>query len=573
MGRRRLLAAIGMAALLASVSAGLLLAADRGQIAAPRASAGKATAKPEVIEEERVAPPPAFGPKAPVAAAASVEIISPESGAKLRGTAVVKVDYPNPMGYVIFRIDDRFAYATTTPFEMRWDTSGALDGQHIVAVDAYDASARYAGTASINVMVENSIPTPPNGVLLSVRFDEHDILNRVVTARGELSALASDESLPTGFEALEGSLRAEITSAVLDAFYEGSSALVRSRLREATLVTDGTGRGVPEIGLYVMVQISRNGLAVPATASTTKPRLGLAEISAALRDFPVVPGDSWEAPIGVVCDLYTRRAIFVQARHVFEGLRWYRGRECAVVTSNFTIPEVPLLVQAQQPAGEVGTISTSGLTRPSFGVALTGGMRGGRRGGGGMRGGGGGMRGGGAGGMRGGGGRGGAGGRAGAGAGRAPGAAGAGGQRGAAAGTLQSARLVDLEGTRRTYLTRQSGRVLYTEDTILGQVEFRAGGQAMARSFEVPLTIELTGGMRGGRRGGGGMRGGGGGGGGGMRGGGGGGGMGGGGGRRGGQGTQRGATGRAPGEGATRGGNIPPRLDYGFRLTTELVIE
>jgi len=548
MGRRsarwRLLGAIGMAALFAGAGGGLLSAAERPGATIPEATRGEV----EAVEEAPAATAAPTLPEEP-GYSGGVEISTPEPGAKLRGTARVKIEWENPLGYVIFRVDDRFAYATTPPFEMKWDTSSAADGPHVVAVDAYDASARYAGGASVGVTVENTISTPPEGVLLAVKFDEHDMMERTVSARGELGALRSDEALPAGFDVLEGELRADLSISVMDAFYEGTSALVRSRLRNAALVTQGTSQSAPDVGLYVMLQVSRNGLAVPEASASSKPRLGLAEISLALRDFPVLPGDTWQSPIGVVCDLYTRRGVYVQGRHVFEGLRWYRGHECAVISSSYSIPELPLYSQA---ARETATAVGAGLTGMKVELTGAGGMRGGGMRGGGMRGGG----------MRGGGARGGRQGGAGT-----TGAA----ARPGASTELLSARLVDLQGTRRTYLTRQSGRIFHTEDTLLGQVEFRAAAQRVAALADGPFAVELTGG-RGGRGGRGGMRGGG------MRGGGArGGGARGGGARGGGGAAQRGAAGgRAAGAqrpGAAAGGIIPPRLDYGFRLTTDLIVD
>ncbi len=125
-------------------------------------------------------------------------------------------------------------------------------------------------------------------------------------------------------------------------------------------------------------------------------------------------------------------------------------------------------------------------------------------------------------------------------------------------GTLESARLINLEGTRRTYVGRQTGVVLRTEDTILGKVEFRAAQQTASASGVSRYELDLTGGMMGGMRGS-------------MR------------GTRGGAGARGGArgagAGRAAGAAATpaRGagpqaaGNIPARLDYGFLLTNDLV--
>ena len=164
-----------------------------GARSAPRKPA-KAAAQPQ---RKPVAQPPVLKPAQP-SGSGEVEILAPEQGSKLRGTALVKVDFPNPMGYVMFRIDDRFAHATTPPFEMKWDTTSALDGEHVVSVDAYDGSARYVGSASVGIVIENAIPTPPNGVLLTVRFDEHDMLTRTLVARGELSGASGGRSASDG---------------------------------------------------------------------------------------------------------------------------------------------------------------------------------------------------------------------------------------------------------------------------------------------------------------------------------------------------------------------------------------
>ena len=64
------------------------------------------------------------------------------------------------------------------------------------------------------------------------------------------------------------------------------------------------------------------------------------------------------SPRSALCATSIRAAVvFVQGTHVFEGLRWYRGRECAVITSTFAIPELPIYsqAQAQQPVQQAPT--------------------------------------------------------------------------------------------------------------------------------------------------------------------------------------------------------------------------
>jgi hypothetical protein len=117
-------------------------------------------------------------------------------------------------------------------------------------------------------------------------------------------------------------------------------------------------------------------------------------------------------------------------------------------------------------------------------------------------------------------------------------------------------KLVNLEGVRVTYLSRRSGQVIRTEDTVKGRVEFRtAGATTSARALDSGYTVALTqmrGGMGGGRAGAGGRAG-------------------------GGAARTSGQAGSRTGQSRTTTGQqsgarrIPASLDYGFRLTTELV--
>ena len=504
----------------------------------------RAAAKPAPKSAKLAPAKPAPAKPVPAAEAGGIEIVSPESDAKVRGVATVRVSWSNPKGYVIFRVDDKFVFASTAPYLMKWDTSNLADGSHVLEADAFDTAGKYEGSSSIKLEVKNTIPTPDNGVLLSVRFGSEDMIARTVNARGELSSMGADEALPAGYDVLFGTLRGDLTQTVMDPFYQGTSVLLRNRLKDGWLTVQNMRTNLPDVGQYAMVTVSRNGLVVPSLTAVRKTRLPLGEISLAMPDYPVFAGDTWQSPLGAVVDLFTRRTVYVQGQHTFEGLRWYNGRECAMVTSTYTIPTLTLY--------EVGTTQASLSGTVGYSLQLTQ-MRGGMGGGGGGRGGGGG---GGRGGGGGGGGRGGA----------ARGAGGAAGQTGRAAvsqSQLQSVRLVGLEGTRVTYLARRSGRVLHTEDTVRGKLEFRtAGAINTSRAPESVYSVELTQ-MRGGGGGGMGGRGGGGGGGGGRRGAGGGGGT-----ARAGQGGQTGRTAQPGAAGPTR---VPSSLEYAFRLSTDLI--
>ena len=527
--------AVVMMAAVALGSIGLVHAGQRRKL--------KPAAKPA---PKAAKPAPAPAPAQPAVTSGGVEIISPESEAKIRGVATVRVAWPNAKGYVVFRVDDRFLFASTGPYMMKWDTSNLPDGEHVLSVDGFDGQGNFEGSSSIKVTVQNTIPTPENGVLLAVRFGSEDMLNRVVNARAELSAMTAEEALPTGYESLAGSLKGNLTQTVMDPFYQGTSVLLRNRLKDGWLTVSNVRSTLPDVGQYAMVQVSRNGLVIPSVTAVRRTRIPFGEVSLALADYPVYSGDTWQSPLGAVVDLYSRRTIYVQAQHTFEGLRWYNGRECAMVTSIYSIPTVTLYEVGRAQAGLSGTAGYSlQLTQMRSGM-------GGRGGGGGGRGGG-----------R----RGGTAGAAAATRGAARAGAGQAGRGAAAQGQLQSVKLVDLQGQRVTYLARRSGRVIHTEDTVKGRIEFRtAGATSSARALTGGYAVELTQ-MRGGMGGRGG-------------------GMGGGGGGRGGaRAAGRAAAAQAGGAGrsgraaqpATAGQRpagptrYPASLDYGFRLSTELV--
>lgn len=550
----RLVWALLIMAALVIGTAGWLRAATRPKAkpAAKPAAPKKAPAKPAAK------PAPKAAPAQPAITGGGVEIISPESNAKLRGVVTVRVSWSNPKGYVLFRVDDKFLFASTAPYLMKWDTSALSDGEHVLSADAFDSEGKFEGSSSIRVIVQNIIPTPESGVLLSVRFGGEDMLNRVVSARGELSALTAEEVLPPGYESLAGSFKGSLTQTVMDPFYQGASVLLRNRLKDGWLIINNVRSSLPDVGQYAMVQVSRNGLIVPSLTAVRKTRIAVGEVSVALADYPVYPGDTWQSPIGAVVDLYSRRTIYVQGQHTFEGLRWFNGRECALVTSTYSIPAVTLY-QVSEQASASGTASYSlQLTQMGAGMGGRGGA-GGRAGRGGAGGAGG--RAGGAGGAA----------RQGGAAGRSGGGAQSGGRTGAAAqGSLQSVKLVNLEGVRITYLSRRSGQVIRTEDTIKGRVEFRTAGTATSastRESSYSLALTQAGGGRSSERAGArgrtgippsGRSGGGAG--------------------RTGRGTTGGQAGRAapsrtttPQQPAAR--RIPASLDYGFRLTTELVVK
>ena len=284
--------------------------------------------------------------------------MAPKTDAKLRGVSTVQATCPSSIGYVLFRVDDKFVYAWAPPYKMRWDTSSVTDGTHVLSIDAFDTQAKFQGSSSIRVEVKNSIDAPSGGVLLAVRFGGEDMVIRSVSAHGELATLGDGETLPPGCAQVTGSLSESLGQTVMDPFYQGNSVLLRNRIKDGWLSANNTRTSLTAVGEYAMVQVSRNGLTIPQLTSVHTTRIAPGELSLALPDYPVLTGDTWQSPIAVMPVVYAKRTFYVQAQHTFEGLRWYMDQECAVITSTFTLPGIQLFGP------------TTGAKAPQYGVSL-----------------------------------------------------------------------------------------------------------------------------------------------------------------------------------------------------------
>lgn len=458
---------------------------------------------------------------------ALVRISAPRSGESVRGMAKVFAEQPDTNGTVIFRVDDQFAFATSHPFVMRWDTKDAAEGEHTIQADAYDPSYNLIGSDTVTVRVDNAVPDaiPADGLRLVIRFREGEVLTYKAWARGTLEGAKTGEVIPAALTPLAGQLTANIGLTVLDAG-RGGPALVRVRLRNGLITFGATRAQLPETRASLV--IGNQGLAAPPTRVANRPRVGLGEIGLLIPSEPLREGDAWDSRMTVVVELQARKPIQVMGSHTFQGVWWYDGEPCARINSTYTLPTVPLVLNP-------GQVTAQAPAASRFGLSLTQGP-GGMGGRGGMMGGMGGM--GGPGGMMGGMGR--------------TGGPGAG-------ASADSAQLVGLSGTRTTWISLRRGKVVRTEDRIEGSLSIRTAGAGgaptlgpqgqlpeaptkVARAQDNKYGLSLTQGP-GGMGGRGGMMG-----------------------RMGGMGGRAGAPG-----GATQGApTVPQRLDYTLKLTTQL---
>jgi hypothetical protein len=271
-----------------------------------------------------------------------ITITSPTTQAALKGIVEVKIAGLEKGGFVIFRLDDAFAYATAYPYTMRWDTQGAEDGKHVIRVNAYAPNGRMVGVTSQTVEVKNRLPvTGEGGVSLGIRPPMGGVVVRDMEATSTVAGLGGDTVLPGSLLGLKSRLFARIGQSI-SSVSPGGPAEIRSTLRQGNISADNKSLPFPEKGFYGIFTQSPSGLAIPPSPESQRPRIGLAEISLEAPPGKVAVGTTWVAPMRVVPDLVRRNSIQVMGTHTFEGLWWRQNRRCARISSSYEIGEVAL---------------------------------------------------------------------------------------------------------------------------------------------------------------------------------------------------------------------------------------
>lgn len=302
------------------------------------------------------------------AAAGVVKLVLPEASKAIRGILEVNAAGVEQGGYVIFRIDREFAYATTAPFRMRWDTAGAEDGMHIIQVAGFSAERAQLGTASAMVRIQNQVlgAVPPEGLALEVRIREGQTIVRNVEGESSIAGLGLQAGLPKNLQGLQGRLFARFSQSAVEINPVDNSAIVRTNVRMGLLTTDQAETELQEKGHYGMVTMRSTGLEMPPSPESRRPRIGLGEISLDLPTGPLHEGMSWVSPMRVVADLVERGSYEVQGTHTFEGVWWLKGRKCARISSLYEIGEI--LITGS------GAAQTAGLPEQGFALEHTGGV-------------------------------------------------------------------------------------------------------------------------------------------------------------------------------------------------------
>ena len=296
----------------------------------------------------------------------AVKLTFPAAGATVRGIVDVKVSGIEQSGYIVFRVDNQFAYATTAPFKMQWDTLGAEDGDHIIRASGYAADKTYIGDAIVRVTIQNHIEggVPAGGLAITL----HPVVGETIVKNAEgisdVAGLGAENKLPNHLRPLRSRFYARFSQSVTAVNDLDRSANLRTTVRSGVISTDDGDIDIPESNHYGIATLSSSGLESPPPPGSKSPAIGLGELSLALPTGPLHEGMTWRSPIRVMPDLVQRKTIEVEGTHTFEGLWWFKGRKCARIFSKFEIGDVAVTgsAGAQQQAG-VATGLTLELTQ------------------------------------------------------------------------------------------------------------------------------------------------------------------------------------------------------------------
>ncbi|NIM04832.1 MAG: hypothetical protein GTO55_02675 [Armatimonadetes bacterium] len=280
----------------------------------------------------------------------NVKIILPTDEKALRGVVDVRAEGVELGGYAVFRIDGEFAYATFVPYTMRWDTAGLEDGEHEIHVAAYGADRQLTGYGSKRVRVRNRIlgAVPAEGISLQLRTRKGETIVRNVEGKAEVTGLDPQLTLPASLQGISGRLYARMSQSILSIDDTDNSANLRTSVRLGMLSTNGIEKELEEKGHYGIASLMTNGLELPPPPGSTRPRIGLGEVSLAVPVGLVQEGMTWTSPMRVIPTLAQRNSVQVEGSHTFDGVWWMKGRRCARISSIYDIDEVYL--SAARPA-------------------------------------------------------------------------------------------------------------------------------------------------------------------------------------------------------------------------------
>ncbi|HVN28838.1 MAG TPA: Ig-like domain-containing protein, partial [Candidatus Binataceae bacterium] len=95
----------------------------------------------------------------PAATGAAVSITAPANGATVAGTVSITAQVGSGVSWINIYIDGSYL-ASSPPLTFSWDSTKVINGSHTISANAYNSSGTLAGSASINVVVQNANTKP-----------------------------------------------------------------------------------------------------------------------------------------------------------------------------------------------------------------------------------------------------------------------------------------------------------------------------------------------------------------------------------------------------------------------------
>jgi Tol biopolymer transport system component len=349
-----------LAAAPGSIPAGAI--SQRAAQAAPRAAPSKPAVRRPAAQKR-----PAASPLAPIkvvaapaaspapAAEEPVRILSPVDGSSVRQTIRVAAAKKNIEGYVVFQVDGAFQYATTAPFEWKWDTRSIWKGDGDVPTDdkeytissiGFGPMGEREGHVQVKVKIQNGIDSNalgPDGTMLRLRFIPERIQRKKIEADSRFAGMTD---VPQWLKSLEAHLLGELDQEVESVTRDGTTATLVTRLKEdTTLAIGGVATAIPEIQRSARTTAMSAGNIVASMAAAAQHRITLGEIYTKLPSRSVRVKDTWTAPMTFIVDLSTRQLYEAAGTHEIAELKWMQDTEALRIHSIAGLPSFVTLPQ------------------------------------------------------------------------------------------------------------------------------------------------------------------------------------------------------------------------------------
>jgi hypothetical protein len=331
-----------------------------------------------------------------------ITITRPLDNATVRGVVSVKIIAQKQIASMVLRINNEFAYATTTTagddettqLTYRWETQAfqefdpsrkdglparyrqALrypDGDYTLRVIGLDKDSQAVADHTVKVTVANTLADsemPPN-LALKLRFPEGGgDSHYYVHGEGSLYGVSAKTypSLVAKFDGL-------INRNIIEVKPNGNAEL-RTRLRDIRgqlPLTYGLKiSDVPETDTSALYTLTPFGELTVIPQLRQKVLLPISQVTLPLPSQPVSMGYQWSAEMRVVVDLLERCATKVRANNTVDGLEFINGKRTVRIRTELNIDPIEGADLATAPVSYTPGLRGVKPTAPTTGGGMAG---------------------------------------------------------------------------------------------------------------------------------------------------------------------------------------------------------